>query len=290
MSKKPSGALPLAAMDAPDEEELEVGLSASAAPSTAGYLPATKPPADLSAFPAKLWCIQGKQGTGKTWLAVNLCEALAEKGGETRMYALDQGGRRRLADRLEGVQMPPTTDAAAGARWIGQVFDAHMTAQASGVADFGGGSEIMARVAKQMPDLADVMESKGVAPVAAYTLGPNPGTLDPLAITEAAGFRPRATLLVLVEALVPETREPAEAFARVLRHSTFRAAVDRGAQIMVMPRLDSVVADLVDAKKLLFSVAADPVRSPLGPWQAGQARFFRREFLERLDRYRTWVL
>jgi len=52
------------------------------------------------------------------------------------------------------------------------------------------------------------------------------------------------------------------------RHSVFRAAVDRGAQVVWMPALDSTVRDEVEAKRLDFGMARDglvPEGAPFPP-------------------------
>ena len=116
-----------------------------------------------------------------------------------------------------------------------------------------------------------------------------PGASGSLAIAATAGFTPKAELLIFNEGLVPETMAPAEAFARVLRHSLVRAAIERGAQIVRLPRLDPVVAGIVDARRLPFSEAGDGRRSPLTAWQCGSVRQFRAGALGELDRVRSWV-
>ena len=48
-----------------------------------------------------------------------------------------------------------------------------------------------------------------------------------------------------------------EAFARVLRHSDFRAAVGRGALPIWMPRLEPDVMDQIEGKHVTFGQARD---------------------------------
>ena len=67
-------------------------------------------------------------------------------------------------------------------------------------------------------------------------MGANPHDLVPLAETEAAGFQPAATALVCNERL-----DPRDKFGPVIRHSVFRAALDRGAVPLWMPYLNANV-------------------------------------------------
>ena len=48
-----------------------------------------------------------------------------------------------------------------------------------------------------------------------------------------------------------------EAFARVLRHSDFRAAVGRGAIPVWLPRLEPDVMDQIEGKHITFGQARD---------------------------------
>jgi hypothetical protein len=102
------------------------------------------------------------------------------------------------------------------------------------------------------------MEESGVAPVAAYFLGPRVDDLGSLATFEATGFRPRTTAVVLNHARVDAGMDPAEAFEPIRRHSAFRAAVARGAVVVEMPRLDPPELALeVERRRLHFAAARD---------------------------------
>ena len=69
-----------------------------------------------------------------------------------------------------------------------------------------------------------------------------------------------------------------DAFARVTRHSAYRAAVARGAVEVWMPRLDATVAQELEAKRLGFTQARDAVSPegrkimPLGPFDRARVR------------------
>ncbi len=114
------------------------------------------------------------------------------------------------------------------------------------------------------------MEDAGVSPVAAYMLSPRLSDLTPLATLEAAGFQPRATMLVCNEGRIDGLTPREEAFARTMRHSTFQRAVERGAEVVWMPRL--FAAKEVEDRRIKFGQAvagasAEGKKSaPLGPF------------------------
>src|SRR5574337_1242757 len=99
--------------------------------------------------------------------------------------------------------------------------------------DRGGGDTSLHRLLQTVPDLAAVLHDGGLEAVAVHVVGANPHDLVPLAETEAAGFQPAATALVCNERL-----DPRDKFGPVIRHSVFRAALDRGAVPLWMPYLN----------------------------------------------------
>ncbi len=113
-----------------------------------------------------------------------------------------------------------------------------------------------------------MIEAQGFAVVLFYTVGPQEEDLSPLATMEGLGFRPTATAIVLNEAMGEVGDPPLNAFARILRHSAFLAAVQRGAVPIWMPRL--LPAQQVEIRRLHFRDAAageiGQGKTPLGPF------------------------
>src|SRR6185312_14962146 len=131
------------------------------------------------------------------------------------------------------------------------------------VLDMGGGDTALASLLRLSPGFAQAMEEAGVAPVAAFLLGPRVDDLAVLHSLRTQGLRPKATALILNEGRVEQGAQPEEAFARVLRHSAFRAAVEDGAAVIWMPRLDPPdLAQEIEAKRLQFSAARDGITPP----------------------------
>ena len=172
-----------------------------------------------------------------------------------------------------------------------------MTEQrAPAVLDMGGGDTALASLLRLSPGFAEAMEEAGVAPVAAFLLGPRVDDLAVLHSLRTQGLRPKATALILNEGRVEQGAQREEAFARVLRHSAFRAAVEDGAAVIWMPRLDPPdLAQEIEAKRLQFSTARDglvPDGRKVVPLPAIK-RAIVRAWLERMDTafapVRTWL-
>lgn len=293
--KAPKGAAitPFAAGAALDgEEELVVGLP----PATAAAEARTAPVAaavDLSGR-AKAWFAIGPGRSGKTTLLRYLAEVILDDGREAVFAALDPQNRS-LKGFLGGVQEPPTNDAAAVAKWLERLLRHLMAHRQSALLDLGGGDTSLGRLLADVPDLAEAMEEAGVSPVAVYTLGPRVDDLASLASFEARGFRPRAVAILLNEGLADPTLPREDAFARVLRHSAFRAAVARGAVPLWMPRLEPAVAAEVEAKRLHFSDARDGQSpegrqvAPLGPFDRSRVRKWLEAMEAELAPIRSWL-
>jgi hypothetical protein len=129
------------------------------------------------------------------------------------------------------------------------------------------------------------MTAAGIHPVAIYCIGTRIDDLTPLQTLEEIGFRPAATMLVLNEGRVDSTLTREEAFARILRHSDFRAAIARGAVPVWMPRLEPEVSAMIEARRLTFGMARDglvPTGAKFAPI-GGFERSMVRRWLERME-------
>ena len=249
--------------DGADEPEVRVGLPpmrASAVPEGSRAYPQA---VDLGGRPP-IWFLIGPNYSGKTTFARWAADRTFAAERATFLAALDPLNRT-LADFFDGVEQPSSADPSLTPGWLRSLVEHLMRERLSAIADMGGGDTSLARLIADLPSLADTMEEAGVAPVAAYFLGPRVDDLSSLATFEASGFRPRATILVLNAARVDAGLDPAEAFAPTRRHSAFRGAVARGAVVVEMPRLDPPELALeVERKRLGFGAARDGEGS-LGP-------------------------
>jgi hypothetical protein len=271
--------------------EAAVGL-----PPASDTRPATPPPTrsvpDLSGQP-KVWFVSGPGRSGKTTLLRYVLEAVHAAGGDVVAAALDPQNRS-LAAFIAGVEQPPSSDAAGIAAWLEDLLRFALEERRSALLDLGGGDTSLSRLIADAPDLAGVMAEAGVAPVAIYTIGPRVDDLASLASFEAQGFRPAATALILNEGLAHPSQAREEAFGWVLHHSAFRAAVERGAVPIWLPRLDPAVLTEIEAKRLRFAQARDgqepegrPV-GPLGPLNRSRVRKWLASMDEALAPIRSW--
>jgi hypothetical protein len=72
---------------------------------------------------------------------------------------------------------------------------------------------------------------------------------------QQAGFQPKATAMVLNEGRVDTSRDPDREFALLRRHPVYRAAIERGAAEIWMPRL--YAAQHIEARRIGYRQAAD---------------------------------
>ena len=206
---------------------------------------------------ARVWFMIGGGNSGKTVELRWLAGRMQEQGRQAILAALDPANRS-LATWFEGVEQPPTSDGAQTARWLREFLTFLMAEkQHTAMLDFGGGDTALAKLVDAAPGIATTMEDAGLAPVACYTLTPRPDDLAALDTMEAAGFQPKATVLMFNEGRADSSMSRDEAFARVLRHSSVRSALERGAVPIWLPRLEPEVMQEVEGKRLQFVQARD---------------------------------
>lgn len=270
-----------------DETELRVGLP----PMRPQALPGEQAPATRAANLAgrpPVWFLVGPNYSGKTTFARWAAGRMLEAGRTAVLAALDPLNRS-LPDFFNAVEQPPSADPSLTAGWLRAFIEHLMRERLPAVVDLGGGDTSLARLVSDLPSLAEAMEEAGVAPVAAYFLGPRVDDLGSLATFEVAGFRPTATALVLNHARVDAGLDPAEAFAATLRHSAFRSVVARGAAVVEMPRLDPPELALeVERRRLHFAAARDG-EGGLGPLDRAAVRAWMRRMEGAFAPLEAWL-
>ena len=248
---------------------------------------------------AKLWFLIGPGGAGKTAIARWLFWRMTEQGRDAALAALDPTNRS-LASWFAGVEQPPTNDGAQTARWLREFLEYLMSGPRGSpvrpaILDFGGGDTALERVAGSASDLHQTLEDAGFGVVASYVLTPRADDLTILWTMETAGFRPKATVLLLNEGRADTAMPREEAFATVMRHSSFRDAVTRGAVVVWVPALESDVMQEIEAKRLDFGLARDGFVPEGAAYQpiGGLRRSMVRRWLERMETafepIRTWL-
>jgi hypothetical protein len=275
-----------------NETEIPVGPAARTVDQASNVLPAVTA-VDLGDGPKALF-VMGPGRSGKTTLLRYIIEH-TQPGQPAPIAAALDPQNRSLASFVNDVAQPDTTDPVGVARWAEELLGFVMAEKQSALLDMGGGDLSMGRLLQDVPNLTTSLEEAGVQPVALYTLSPRVDDLGVLAGYEAQGFQPRATALILNAGLADPTMPREDAFARVLRHSAFRAAVERGAVPLWMPRLDAGVAAEIEGKRLRFGQARDgqaPDDQPnaiLGPFNRSRVRKWMADMDAALAPIRSWL-
>jgi hypothetical protein len=256
MSQKPQANKPAEVInlfDQADPEEISVARRVRTDPVAAAM--SGKAPIDLSGRP-KVVFVAGLGATGKTtWVRWAVGEILA-RNAPARLAAIDPENRE-LRDFYDDILEPPTHDPAGIASWLKNLLDVSLREKSSALIDTGGGDAALGTLVSRTENLTQVMVENGVHPVAVYPLSPRISDLAPLAALEEAGFQPQATLIILNEGRADSTVPREHAFRTVMRHSVYKAAIDRGAYQVWMPRL--YVAKDVEDRRLTFQQARDGI-------------------------------
>ena len=277
--------------DLEGEDELPVGLPPS---SSSRPRMASASPAIVLTDKPKVWFAIGPGRSGKTMVLRWAAEMSANQGGSPIVAAADPQNRS-LKNYLDNVAEPPTNDATATSRWLEALLRHVMEEKTSALVDLGGGDTALHKLLTTVPDLTDALDGAGVAPVAVYTLGPRVDDLAALASFEALHFRPAATVLIRNEGLADPMTDRDDVFARVLRHSAYRAAVGRGAMEIWMPRLDPTVVQELEAKRLSFVQARDAIQpegrkiTPLGPFDRSRVRHWLNTMSAEMEPIYSWI-
>ncbi|MGI4944675.1 MAG: hypothetical protein ACRYHQ_29655 [Janthinobacterium lividum] len=271
------------------ETEIRIGLAPTS--TTGGPVEAAiKSSLDLTGK-RKVWFMIGGGNSGKTVEARYLIGQMQEQGREAILAALDPANRS-LATWFEEVEQPPTSDGAQTARWLREFLTFLMTERThTAMLDFGAGDTALAKLVDAAPGIATTMEDAGLAPVACYCLTPRPDDLAALDTLEAAGFQPKATVLMFNEGRADSSMSRDEAFARVLRHSSVRSALARGAMPLWLPRLEPEVMQEIEGKRLQFVQARDgqvPASASFSPI-GGFERAMVRRWMERMEAAHTAI-
>jgi hypothetical protein len=270
-------------------EEVSVARRAHAAPAEATTI--SMAPIDLTGQP-KIMFVAGLGATGKTtWVRWAVDEILG-RGSQARLAAIDPENRE-LPDYFAGVIEPPTHDPAGIAQWLKNLVDVSLREKTSALVDTGGGDAALGTLIARTENLVKVMEDEGVNPVVVYPLSPRIADLSVMAALEDAGFKPRATLIVLNEGRADSTVPRDHAFRSILRHSVYRAALDRGAFPVWMPRL--YVAKEVEDRRITFQQARDGIvpegrkMLPLGVLDRSSVHHWLRQMATAFEPVASWL-
>ncbi len=204
---------------------------------------------------------------GKTFLARCLIDRAQMQGREIVVADADRTNPS-LAGYLNGVQAPPSADDNEMREWFRALCERQIAERFNLLIDLGGGDLLLKQMARRV-DLVPFLKMNGIDVVAIHLIGPERDDLAYLRDLEIDGLvAPEATILVLNESLAPQNLSIKSAFQPVFEHPIFKSALNRGAKLVWMPRLD--VAHEISARRLPFTAAeagaATEDLPPLGPW------------------------
>ena len=192
----------------------------------------------------------GAGRSGKSTLLRWVVERALDRDGETgAVLATADTLRPTLQRFFPGAIVPKQPDGLE--RLISRLVELKRTA----AIDFGADASLVPLLT-QVPDLQQMMLDHGVEPVALYLLSPRSADLTVLMAMEAARFQPTATALILnMGTMVGQ--DPEAEFGQLRRHSVYKAAIERGAVEIWLPRL--FAAKAVEDRGIRFrqAVAAD---------------------------------
>lgn len=244
----------------------------------------------LTTAPPVLACGEGRGRVGKSTLLRWVIDRARNAG---RLVTVADGDRNNatLTAYYRDACRPVSAEQEDAKAWLTSLLNGMAEDQRSVVLDLGGGDRLLAEYGRDLA-LVEFCRDIGAEPLALVCLGPDLDDLaHAVAMEDAAGFAPERTVLVLNEGLVPVGRQPDRAFAPLVARPEFRALLDRGAQVVAMPRLPCM-AD-VDARRLDFFAAAEGAKGvggvPLGPVQRSQTKAWIRRMEEAFAPVSSWL-
>lgn len=247
---------------------------ATAAEPVGHSIPAGKP---------KLILAMGSGKTGKSTLLRWIAERATEREG-TVLATL--APNRTLKHYFPETMHPEGNTTSSGAAFLEMFLDVMAEDKVNAVLDFPGDDTSLLHLLDQGADPAGVLEQAGVELVALYTLSPRVEDLTAMAQLAAKGFMPKATALVMNKGVTADPTMPAEPeFEQVMEHSAYRAAVDREAATVWMPRL--YAAKAIEDRRLLFGQARDG--SDLGPSDRSRIHHWLRAMEEAFGPIASWL-
>jgi len=210
------------------------------------------------------------RGGGSTFLDLLIQMARAEG----RKVLIGDGDRRNptlaglYPPETEGGATTPATDETADVKdWLTSTIGEALDLQSSLVVDLGGGDRVMQEYGHDLA-LVDFCEENGAHPLGLFICGPEPDDFEHiLGIWRAGYFRPKRSILVMNEHLVPAGRTPHGAFDATMGTPGFKEIVSQGARPMFLPRLPCMKEMRAAGLSFINAAAGNPGSSgnPLDP-------------------------
>jgi hypothetical protein len=231
-------------------------------------------------------------GRGKVGKSVTLryaIERCIQRGG-TPVIADADRTNQTIAAFFPGAIKPPSAEDDDVNDWLNALLDRQIAERTTAYLDLGGGDLTLKKWAREL-DLAAFVSGYGITPVLLHLLGSDVDDLAYLRDLETV-FAPPHTAIILNEGMVPSGRSAAAAFAPVVSHPVFTAAVARGAVVTKIPRLGPM--QLVDRRRQSFQDAADgkdkPGHDVMGPTMRQMVAMWLRDVDQSTQGISSWIM
>ena len=205
-----------------------------------------------------LWVALGRQRVGKTTVLNAAVQYFQSLGSRIEVWNADQQNRTHsLSTFFPDAAAPVSGGLADSKKWIeGRLIDQARQGYHA-VLDAGGGWTGFSALIEEVPIIGTI-EDQGVTVVGLFCIGPEQADLDYLqSFAERESFLPRATVIVLNAGLVLSGRSAIDAFSPIRENKAFKAAIRRGAEIVMFPNLSCMSA--VTDRGITFADAADGI-------------------------------
>jgi hypothetical protein len=230
-------------------------------------------------------------GRGKVGKSVTLRLAIEEhvaRGGEPVIADADRTNPTLMAFLPSAIR-PPSAEDEDVRLWLNDLVDTQIERRGTTFLDLGGGDQTLKQWSREL-DLAQFLTKYGITPVLLHLLGSDLDDLTYLRDLEAV-YAPKHTAIILNEGMVPPGRSPLTAFGPIIDHPVFKAAVDRGAVVVRMPRLGCMQD--VDRRRLSFRDAEagkiKPGQDRFPPTMQQMVALWRRATAEAFQPIATWI-
>ena len=208
-----------------------------------------------------LMIVVGRQRVGKTTFLNTTIQFIRVNGGNVVVWNADKlNVTYNLSMFSDDVLTPPSSDTEDVKAWLEDRFTDLIRYRYDAVLDIGGGDTPLARLVEEVP-IVRTLEQRGIRVILVHVLGPEMADLDYLQrfLSESL-LAPDATLIVLNDGLVLTGRSANFAFTNVRQHPAFQTAVERQAEVVLMPKL-SCMSQVTD-RGLKFTDAMNGMNKP----------------------------
>jgi hypothetical protein len=249
---------------------------------------APQQPADDIASGPKMLLALGRGKTGKSTFIRYAAERSISLGNLPVIADADRTNAT-LSAFFDKVERPPSPADDDVKDWLEAFADRQITDRFSAYLDMGGGDLVLKNWAASI-ELAPFMVQHGITPVAVHFIGSDIDDLTYLRDVEQV-FQPKHTAIVLNEGTLSPGRVARKAFAHILKHEIFLAAVERGAQVVRMPALTAMQE--IETRGLCFEDAQNgrvkPGQDMIGPVARQKIAIWRREMAASFTSIASWL-